>query len=330
MRRLIRRLSIYLLAIWAAVTINFFLPRLAPGDPARVVFDRLSQHGAVNLAYLQALENEFGVSHEPLWIQYFKYLNNLLHGNLGVSTTYYPSSVGDVINLDIRWTLVLLTVSVFISFALGTLIGVFMAWKRGSSFDTMLSSVMTFLYSILYPWLALLAAYFIGFKAGWLPFSDGYDLSVTPGWSLDFIASAVQHAILPALTIVVSTIAGWMLTMRNSMITTLSEDYITMARAKGLTTRRVMFAYAARNAILPSVTGFAIALGAVVGGQLLVEIVFSYPGIGYALYQGILNQDYALADGVLLLVIVATVVMNMIVDLLYTVLDPRTRQERSA
>ncbi|MGH2515898.1 MAG: ABC transporter permease [Ktedonobacterales bacterium] len=331
MRRLIRRIGIYLLAIWVAITINFFLPRLAPGDPAKALFYRISQHGYVNQALLNALYSEFGYNtHDPLWLQYLKYLNNLLHGNLGISTAYFPATVGDVINQNIRWTLILLSVSVFISFALGTLIGVFMAWKRGSALDTVLSSVMTFLYSILYPWLALLAVYFIGFKAGWLPFSDGYDLSLTPGWSPDFILSAVQHAILPALTIVVSTIAGWMLTMRNSMVTTLSEDYITMARAKGLTTRRVMFAYAARNAVLPSVTGFAIAIGAVVGGQLLVEIVFSYPGIGFALFQGIISQDYALADGILLLVIIATVVMNLIVDLLYTVLDPRTRQERSA
>ncbi|HZC06646.1 MAG TPA: ABC transporter permease [Ktedonobacterales bacterium] len=331
MRRLIRRISIYLLAIWAAVTINFFLPRMAPGDPAKALFFRLSQHGYVSPTYLQALENEFGLNTtDPLWLQYLKYLNNLLHGNLGVSISAYPATVAQVINQDIRWTLVLLSVSVLISFVAGTLIGVLMAWTRGSSLDTTLSSVMTFLYSILYPWLALLVVYFIGFKAGWLPFSDGYDLRLTPGWSLDFILSAAQHAILPAFTIVISTVAGWMLTMRNSMITTLSEDYITMARAKGLTTRRVMFAYAARNAVLPSVTGFAIAIGSVVGGQLLVEIVFSYPGIGFALYQGILNQDYALADGILLLVIIATVVMNLIVDLLYTVLDPRTRQERSA
>ena len=331
MRRLIRRIGIYLLAIWAAVTINFFLPRLAPGDPAKALFYRISQHGYVNPSLLNALYSEFGYkTTDPLWVQYLKYLNNLLHGNLGISTTYYPNTVGDVINQNIRWTLILLSVSVLISFALGTFIGVVMAWKRGSSLDTTLSSVMTFLYSILYPWLALLVVYFIGFKAGWLPFSDGYDLSLTPGWSLDFILSAVQHAILPAFTIVISTIAGWMLTMRNSMITTLSEDYIMMARAKGLTTRRVMFAYAARNAILPSVTGFAIAIGTVVGGQLLVEIVFSYPGIGFALFQGILGQDYALADGILLLVIIATVIMNLIVDLLYTVLDPRTRQEGSA
>lgn len=331
MRRLLRRIGVYLLAIWAAVTINFFLPRLAPGDQAKALFFRLSQHGYVSPALLAALESEFGLdTTDPLWLQYLKYLNNLLHGNLGISTSAYPASVSQVIGQDIPWTLTLLSVSVLISFAAGTLIGVFMAWKRGTALDTTLSAVMTFLYSILYPWLALLIVYFIGFKLGWLPFSDGYDLHVTPGWNSDFIFSAAQHAILPAFTIVISTVAGWMLTMRNSMITTLSEDYITMARAKGLRARRLIFAYAARNAILPSVTGFAIAIGSVVGGQLLVEIVFSYPGIGYALYQGIISQDYALADGVLLLVIVATVIMNLIVDLLYTILDPRTRQERSA
>ena len=332
MRRLIRRLSIYFLAVWAAVTINFFLPRLAPGNPAEVAFARLQQVGAANPATLAALENEFGVNtHDSLLIQYLKYLNNLIHGNLGVSTTYYPASVGSVIKQDLPWTLALLSVSVLLSFALGTLLGVVVAWKRGSVLDTLLSSVMIFFYSVLFPWLALMAVYFIGFKAGWFPFGFGYDTQNTsPGLNLTFLGSALDHAVLPALTIIVSTIAGWMLTMRNSMITTLSEDYVLMAKAKGLTSRRVMFAYAARNAILPSLTGFAIALGSVVGGQLLVEIVFSYPGIGYALYQGITNQDYALADGILLLVILATVIMNLIVDLLYAVIDPRVRQERSA
>lgn len=331
MRRLLHRLSVYLLAIWAAVTINFFLPRLAPGNPAEALFLRLSQHGPVSAATEKALEIEFGLdTTDPLWLQYVKYLGNLLHGDLGISTTYYPATVGDIIGQNIRWTLVLLTVSVLISFVLGTLLGIWLAWRRGSTLDTVLSSLMTFLYSILYPWLALMAVYFLGFHLGWFPFADGYDTTLIPGWNLDFLLSAAYHAILPALTLVVSTIAGWMLTMRNSMITTLSEDYVLMAQAKGLSARRVMFAYAARNAILPSVTGFAIALGAVVGGQLLVEIVFSYPGIGFALFQAIQGQDYFLADGILLLVIVATVVMNLVVDLCYMLLDPRTRQERSA
>jgi peptide/nickel transport system permease protein len=331
MRHVIRRIGIYLLAIWAAITINFFLPRLAPGNPAQTVYDRLAQHGAVNPATLKALEIQFGVNTtDPLWVQYIAYFNNLLHGNLGVSTNYYPDTVTQVIGQDIKWTLVLLSVSVILSFTLGTLLGIVVAWKRGTAFDTVSSTVMTFFYSILYPWLALIAVYFLGYISGWFPFADGYDVSLTPGWNFDFLMSAAYHAILPALTLIVSTIAGWMLTMRNSMVTTLSEDYVLMAQAKGLRSRRVMLAYAARNAILPSVTGFAIALGAVVGGALLVEIVFSYPGIGYALFQAIQSQDYFLADGILLLIIVATVLMNLAVDVLYSVLDPRVRQERSA
>ena len=331
MRHVFRRIGIYLLAIWAALTINFFLPRLAPGNPAEVVYNRLSQRGPVSPATLKALEIQFGVNTtDSLLTQYLSYLNNLLHGNLGISTNYYPTQVTQIIRQDIPWTLTLLTVSVVLSFTLGTLLGIVVAWKRGTAFDTITSSVMTFFYSILYPWLALMAVYFVGYLLGWFPFSDGYDVSLTPGWNLDFVLSAAYHAILPALTLIVSTVAGWMLTMRNSMITTLSEDYVLMAQAKGLRQRRVMFGYAARNAILPSVTGFAIALGAVVGGALLVEIVFSYPGIGYALFQAIQSQDYFLADGILLLVIVATVLMNLVVDLLYTALDPRVRQERSA
>jgi peptide/nickel transport system permease protein len=331
MRHVIRRLTIYLVAIWAAITLNFFLPRLAPGNPAEAVFTRLAQQGPISPNALSALEIEFGVNtHDSLLVQYLKYLGNLLHGNLGVSTFYFPYKVSDVIGQSIGWTLFLLSVSVLLSFMLGSLIGVFLAWRRGSAADTLISSLMTFFYSILFPWLALLAAYFIGYVLGWTPFADGYNTRLTPGWNSDFILSAAYHAILPALTIIISTIAGWMLTMRNSMITTLSEDYVLLARAKGLPARRVMFAYAARNAILPSITGFAIALGAVVGGQLLVEVVFSYPGIGFALFNAIQSQDYALADGILLMVIIATVVLNLIADLLYAVLDPRVRQERSA
>jgi peptide/nickel transport system permease protein len=331
MRHVIRRAGIYALAIWAALTINFFLPRLAPGNPAEVVYNRLAQHGVVNPATLKALEIQFGVNTtDPLWVQYISYLNNLLHGNLGISTNYYPQPVTQIISQDIKWTLVLLTMSVALSFAVGTLIGIVVAWRRGTALDTILSTVMTFFYSILYPWMALMALYFLGFTLGWFPFADGYDVSLTPGWNVDFLLSAAYHAVLPALTLIASTVAGWMLTMRNSMITTLSEDYVLMAQAKGLRTRRVMLGYAARNAILPSVTGFAIALGAVVGGALLVEIVFSYPGIGYALFQAIQSQDYSLADGILLLIIVATILMNLVVDILYTVLDPRVRQERSA
>src|SRR5690242_10011262 len=220
MRHVFRRIGIYLLAIWAALTINFFLPRVAPGNPAEVVYNRLSQRGPVSPATLKALEIQFGVNTtDSLLAQYLSYLNNLLHGNLGISTNYYPTQVTQIIRQDIPWTLTLLTVSVVLSFTLGTLLGIVVAWKRGTALDTITSSVMTFFYSILYPWLALMAVYFVGYLLGWFPFSDGYDVSLTPGWNLDFVLSAAYHAILPALTLIVSTVAGWMLTMRNSMIT---------------------------------------------------------------------------------------------------------------
>src|SRR5579883_764633 len=134
MRHVLRRLSIYLLAIWAAITLNFFLPRLAPGNPAEAVFARLATHGSVSPGTLHALEAEFGLdTTDPIWVQYVKYLNNLVHGNLGVSTYYFPYSVSDIISQNIRWSLILLTVSVFLSFSLGSLIGVFVAWKRGTA-----------------------------------------------------------------------------------------------------------------------------------------------------------------------------------------------------
>src|SRR5258708_1697830 len=260
MRRLLRRLGIYFVAMWAAITINFFLPRLAPGNPAELVYNRLASLGPVSPTMLKTLEIQFGLNtSDPIWLQYLKYLGNLLHGNLGVSTTFYPASVGDVIGTNIKWTLVLLTVSVLLSFTIGTLIGVFMAWRPCSWLDNCLSTFLTFFYSILYPWLAFVAVYFLGYKLGWFPFSDGYDATqVTPGWSLDFLQNAAYHSILPALPIIVSTVAGWMLTMRNSMVTTLSEDYVLMAQAKGLSSRRVMFAYAPRNAILPTLTALPI------------------------------------------------------------------------
>lgn len=331
MRHLIRRMCFYLIAIWVSLTLNFFVPRLAPGNPAQAMLLRLERKGPVSPETLTALQAAFGINtQQPLWMQYFQYLNNLLHGNLGISFTYYPTPVTDVIAQNIQWTLILGAVSVVISFILGSAIGMLMAWKRGSVLDVTLSPVMTFLSAIPYFWLALIIVYVFGFTLGWFPFADGYDTSLDVGLNIDFILSALYHAVLPALTIVLSSVAGWMLVMRNSMITTLSEDYVLMANAKGLREGRVMFSYAGRNAILPNVAGFALSLGFIVGGQLLTEIVFSYPGIGYSLLQAVQGQDYTLLQGIFLIISLAVLGANFLADLLYVALDPRVRQERSA
>lgn len=323
MRHLLRRLGFYLIAFWAAITINFILPRLAPGDPATAFIAKFQGH--VDARTIEALRIQFGVSKDPMWIQYFQYLNNLFHGDLGRSVTYFPTPVIQVIGQELPWTLGLVTVALIISVILGTLLGALAAWRRGGVLDNFLPPIFTFISSIPYFCLALILLYVLGFILNWFPASGGFDRNMQPEWSGDFVFSVFQHALLPALSFVLASMAGWLLGMRSSMITTLSEDYVLMAEAKGLPQGRVLTRYAARNAILPNVTGFAIALGSAVAGQLLIEIVFSYPGIGYALLQAVQGSDYALMQGMFLLIVTAVLGANFLVDLLYAVLDPRVR-----
>lgn len=323
MRHLLRRISFYLVALWASVTINFIIPRLAPGDPAGALMARFQ--GRMSPQAITALQLQFGISHDPLWIQYFQYLSNLLHGDLGTSFTYIPTPVSTVLAQEVPWTLALIGMSVIISFVLGSLIGVLIAWRRGSFLDSILPPFLTFFSAIPYFWLALIMLYILAYTLNWFPLNGGYDTSVTVGPTLDFLVSAISHGILPALTIVLASIAGWMLGMRNSMITTLTEDYVLLAQAKGLSEFRVMLSYAARNAILPNVTGFALSLGFVVGGSLLTETVFSYPGIGFALLQAAQNSDYPLLQGIFLLIALAVLGANFVADLVYVLLDPRVR-----
>lgn len=325
MRHLLRRIAFYLVALWAAISLNFVIPRLTPGNPAQAMLSRLK--GKASPQALHALEILFGVNtHESLWSQYLQYLDNLLHGNLGVSITYLPTPVSQVIAQDLMWTLVLVGVTLIISFVIGTLLGAVVAWRHGSALDSVLPPVFTFLSAIPYFWLALIILYFFGFVLNWFPTYGGYDANNTvPGLNLDFLLSAAWHAILPAITIIIGSIAGWILGMRNNMISTLSEDYVLMAEAKGLPERRIMLTYAARNAILPNITSFALSLGFVVSGALLTEIVFSYPGIGYAYLQAVDNLDYALMEGLFLLIVVAVLIANFLADVAYVVLDPRVR-----
>ncbi|HEX6556589.1 MAG TPA: ABC transporter permease [Ktedonobacteraceae bacterium] len=328
MRHLLRRIGFYLVALWASVTLNFLIPHLSPGNPAQALMSRL--HGKVSPQAQHALEISLGVNHDPLWSQYLQYINNLLHGNLGVSITYLPTPVSQVIGQDLPWTLVLVGVALVISFVVGTVLGIIVVWWRGSLSDVVFTPFFTFLSAIPYFWLALVLLYILGSQLNWFPIHGGYDTDNTvPGFNLDFILSAAQYAILPAITIVIGSIAAWMLGMRNAMVTTLSEDYVMMAEAKGLPSWRVMFTYGARNAILPNITAFALSLGFVVSGSLLTEIVFSYPGIGFAILQAVDNLDYALLQGIFLVITVAVLGANFLADLLYVVLDPRVRIGRS-
>lgn len=324
MNRLLRQISFYALAAWVSLTVNFILPRLAPGDPASTMFARYK--GQLQPEAMVALRETFGFTGGPLHQQYISYLRHLAHGDFGVSVTYFPAKVTDVIGTGLAWTALLTGTSVVIAFTIGSLLGIAAAWRRSAFFDIVLPTTFVFLGAFPYFWLAMALLYGLGFSLDFFPLRHAYDDTLQPSMSLSFFASVAEHLILPATSIVIASVGAWMLGMRGSMLGVLSEDYITMARAKGLSSARIIFRYAARNALLPSVTGFGMALGFVLGGSLLTEVVFSYPGQGYLLVQAVRNQDYPLMQGIFLTITLAVLGANLLVDLLHFWLDPRIRR----
>ncbi|SBT41697.1 ABC transporter permease [Micromonospora auratinigra] len=324
MRFLLQRTAFYLFTAWAAITLNFFIPRLVPGDPVQALISR--NQGRISADAIQSLRVLFGLdSHENTWQQYLDYWGQLLHGDLGLSFTFFPTPVSTVIGDSLPWTVGLVGITTIISFLLGTALGVGAGWRRGSWVDGLLPAT-TFLSSIPYFWLGLVAiAVFTG-PGSFFPSSGGYEAGLVPAFDGYFIPSAIRHSVLPAATILVSSMSGWILSMRNMMVTVSSEDYITVAHAKGLSERRVALSYAARNALLPNVSGFALSLGFIVGGTLLVEIVFSYPGLGYQLFQAVGYKDYPLMQGIFLIITISVLVANLLADVAYLLLDPRTRK----
>lgn len=322
----IRKLGFYLVAAWAAITLNFLIPRALPGSPVDAMLAKLALRGPVSAETRRSIEMMLGAdTQQSLIKQYLDYLVGLVSGDLGVSVTYFPAPVAQVIIQSLPWTLWLVGLSTLITFLLGVGIGMFVGWRRGTWLDALIPST-TVLQSIPYFWLALVFVYIFAVNLDWFPISGGYDPNlVRPAWDYPFIANATYYAILPALTIVLSSIGGWLLGMRNMMVSTLSEDYVLTAEAKGLSPNRAMITYAARNAVLPSLSGFAISLGFVVSGSIVVETVFSYPGIGFTMLQSVQNNDYALMQGLFLVITLSVLAANLFVDLMYGFIDPRTR-----
>jgi peptide/nickel transport system permease protein len=325
MRYLLSRLGFYLIALWGSLTINFLLPRLAPCDPASSLLSRMS--GQMTPSQLNALRIVYGVdSHKSLVAQYTTYLSELAHGNLGISTAYFPTPVSTVISSAIWWTILLGATSLVIGFTLGVGLGILVAWRRTTLVDSILTPVTVFFASVPYFWLATAAVFILGFRLNWLPVSHSYDIEQIPSFSWSFISDVAVHAILPVATIVAISVGNWLIVMRSTMISVLSEDYITMATAKGLSPLRIALSYGARNALLPVTTSAGIAVGFIVSGALLTEIVFSYSGVGYLLYTAVEGLDYPLIQGLLLIITVGVLGANLLVDLLYVFLDPTVRR----
>jgi peptide/nickel transport system permease protein len=321
---ILRRLAFYIATAIAAVTVDFFIPRLMPGNPIGAVLSQL--HGNVTPAVIRSLELQYGLNNpQGLWGQYLTFWVHLAHGNMGVSISSGGATVTSVIRSALPWTLGLVGLSTVISFVLGTLIGVLVAWRRGTWLDNLLP-VTTFFQAAPYFFVAFLALDLFATRLGWFPTGRAYGQLDFPALNAGYVGDVLDHAILPAFTIVLCSAAGWIVGMRNVMVTTMDEDYVLVAQAKGLAKRRVIW-YAARNAILPSVSGFSLAIGFVVSGALLTEIVFSYPGLGWILLQAVGTRDYPLLQGIFLIITLAVLLANLIADSVYVFLDPRTRQE---
>jgi peptide/nickel transport system permease protein len=307
------------------ITFNFFLPRMMPGDPGDVLLAKLRGQGDIRPETIEAMMKAYGVSDDPLILQYFDYLKNLFQGELGISTSWFPAPVTQVIGTGFSWTVLLMTTALLISFVIGSILGVIGAWKRGSWMDNITPPVFVFLGSLPYFWIAPLILFAFAFNLQWFPARHAYNTDLSPEFSWAFISSVITHMTLPVLSILIVSIGGWLLGMRNTMIAVLSEDYVTMAEAKGLDSRQVMFRYGARNALLPVLTSFGMSLGFLLSGSLFTEMIFAYPGLGYLLINSVRNLDYPLMQGLYLMITLAVLLANLIVDLLYARLDPRIR-----
>ena len=319
---LLRRLGFYVVAAWVALTINFFIPRLMPGNAVQNI---MSKFPNLQPSAYQAIEAMLGVGHPgSIWHQYWSYLVDVFHFNFGTDVSQYPAQVSTLLGETLPWTIILVGTATVIAFLIGTALGILAGWRHGGSLDRVLPGLM-FLQAIPYFFFALILIELFAIKLHVFPIGQGYGEGLIPGWNWSFISSALYHSALPALTIVLTSIAGWMLQMRNVMITTIGEDYVIAAQAKGLPNRRVVFTYAARNALLPQLQGFGLAVGFVVSGALIMEIVFSYPGIGLLLLNAVTSHDYPLMQAIFLVITFTVLLANLIVDIIIVFADPRAR-----
>jgi peptide/nickel transport system permease protein len=315
----------FFLVVFVAMTFNFFIPRLAPGNPIGAINSRMASAstGVENgKEMFDAYRVRFGLD-QPLYVQYAKYMWNSLHLDFGQSLAAYPADVSDIIRPAIGWSMGLIGVSVLLTFVFGVTIGALLAWKgtpgmvRAVLPITMIGGVLP------YYLLGMLLLYVFAFSTRTFPMSGAYDSSVPSQLSWPYLSSVLSHAVLPALSIVLTSIGAFALTMRGLMVNTIGEDYMLLADAKGLPKRRILWWYAVRNAIPPQLTHLAIAMGYVVSGAILVEIVFSYPGLGYQLWQSIVNSDYTVIQAITLVLAVSVGLSVLVIDLIYPRLDPR-------
>ena len=327
-----KRCGVFVVIIWLAASLNFFLPKLSGQDPVRT---KLLQQAALG-GYVQSgiddmvkvYEARFGLD-RPLYQQYFSYLGDVVRLDFNFSIANDPRTVSDMIAEAIPWTVGLLGMTTLLSFVIGTVLGALLAWPRAPRWMAWLMPPLWALHAIPFFLLGLILMYVFAFQIPLLPIFGGYSIGASPALSLGFILDIARHATLPALSIILVATGGWALGMRGMMVTTMGEDYVTFAECKGLSNLTIFMRYCLRNAILPQITALALALGQILSGAVLVEVIFGYPGIGTLLFQAIRENDHFLIQGIVFTVIVALGLATLILDLVYPLLDPRITYRRT-
>lgn len=333
LRALARRLLLFLVIIWAAATFNFIVPRLAPGqDPIQQRLVQMAAQGGYQQEgmdrMIKAYQARFGLD-QPLWKQYVNYLAAIAQFDLGTSIALFPTRVFDLILNALPWTIGLLLISTLLAFSVGTLLGALAAWPRAPHILQYLLAPLMTLSAVPYYLLGLILVYVFGVVLKIFPTTGGYSTGAIPSFSLPFALDIVKHSILPALSIVLAGVGFWSLGMRAMMVTVEGEGYMLLAEAHGLKPRTIFFHYGMRNAILPQFTALALSLGYIVSGSILVEVIFTYPGIGSVLYRAISSADFFVIYGVVFMIVLAIGLATLCIDLLYPVLDPRISYERT-
>src|SRR5918994_598017 len=327
-RYFLERLAIFVATIFISITIVFFMPRLVPGDPLGAVMSRLASVGGGMSSGQEIIEEyrrRFGLD-KSLMEQYVSYLSQLSQGDLGYSIASFPSHVTDLIRTSLPWTIGLLSLTTLISWVLGTLVGAIVGWTGGRNrFSRILVPFALLLYTTPYYILAIILIYLFAFYWPIFPLSGAYEFGTSPDFSIGFITDVIHHGFLPALSIVLVSLGWWFLSMRSLIIAEQGADYIMWAEAKGLKSQRIFWAYAFRNALLPQATGLALSFGHIIGGALITEAIFAYPGLGYLIYNSIKGSDFPVIQGSVLLIIVSVAVANFAMDMIYPLIDPRIR-----
>ncbi len=321
---LIRRLAFYFVAVFVAITFNFIMPRLMPGDPVDALFAAAGCRMPIET--LEAYREMLGFVDGPIWVQYLQYLKSVVTFDLGPAIMLFPVPVTEVLGNTLPWTIFLAGFATLFSIGIGCFIGLYASFNRGGLVDRFVPFIWAFIASMPQAVTALLAFFVFALTLKWFPLGFGANPDLDPAWTFEYIGSVLHHAILPMVTLLVSMVATWIFTMRNAMVNVLGEDYITMARAKGLSSSRIMVHYAARNAILPVVTAVSMALGFAVAGQVFIETVYNYPGVGQLIIKSVAARDYPLMQACFLLIVLCVLAANFLADVLYVFLDPRLRK----